>query len=398
MNHRKPLTRMLTRGVAALAVLAPAMIAAAQSTSTDDRFLLVRDDLTQIPVQVGSLDQQKLHYLDAGRGWRSIPISECLALLRPDASTVRPMDGAVYLSDGQLLPGAAISNADPNRNALAWDHIWVGRMELPLGAIASVTFGPHIQPPPTGVGDVVLLTNGDQLTGLVIELGDPVVFDPQYDGESDELTIPAERVAAVSLVTQSRLPEGQRVWFADGTIINARRLLIGDDSHVRLAANPAGNSLHEAERPLSEVVAVLFRCGALVPLASIEPASIDGPPDRFTIPPPVRTQPAAVADLSPIEIRGPLTLRYILPTGVTRFAASAMLPVDARTWGDFELVIECDGVEIVREHFDADNATASINTELNGREFTIRLLPGERGPIQDRLVLSQAMFLRNGQH
>jgi len=393
--RRAALLLVLGPGLTA-ATLAPAATQSASQTP-DDRFLLIGNDLSRASVRLGSLDRQKLHYMDPGRGWRSAAVQQCVALVRPDARRHSPDNGYVKLADGQLLPGAALSNAEPDREALVWNHPWIGRMVLPLDAIASVVFDTGAQPPEARASDVVLLANGDTLDGFIVELGDPVVIEVESPDGPSMVTLPAERVAALTLVTPQRTSNRQRVWFEDGTIVDVQRLLVGDDGYARLWPTPAGDTILQAERPLRTVLGIFFDASAMTPLATLRPESITGPETRYTIPAPRMLDARAVGHLSPIEYRGPLTARYMLPEGATRFAAVAELPEQSRAWGDFELVIECAGRELFREHLTPGRPTASINVPITGRDFAITLNAAAHGPIQDRLVLRQAMFLVNGQ-
>lgn len=381
----------------AVAVLALAFPAGAQSASDDDQFMLIRNDLSRLNVRIGSLDNQKLHYMDPGRGWRAVALDQCVALIRPDARPHQPANGFVKLADGQVLPGAALSNADPDSDALVWNHPWIGRMVLPLDSISSVVFSTGASPPTARASDVVLLANGDQLAGFVVELGDPVVIEVESPDGPSMITLPVERVAALTLVTPEKSSDRRRVWFEDGTIVDVQRLLIGDDGYMRLWPAPAGSNALQAERPLRTVAGVFFRSDAMTPLATLEPASVRGPESRYTIPAPQQLQADAVGHLSPIEFRGPLEVRYMLPAGARRFAAVAVLPESSRLWGDFELIIECDGRELFREHLTPGRPSASINVPITGRDFVIRMNPAAHGPIQDRLVLQQAMFLIDGE-
>lgn len=394
------MTRLMNKLIPMLCVAAAACAALdhsalAQSSSNDDRFVLIRSDLSQLEVRKITIEHQQLHYGDARSGeWMTAPLDECIALLRVGARVSRPSGGSVRLADGQVLPGETLSNADPDLDAIVWNHAWLGRMEIPLDAVRSVSFTADTLPPPAGVGDVVLYTNGDRQSGLIVQFGDPIVLEIENPAGTSELSIPADRVAAVTLVSQPRPRTGTRIWFADGTIVDVKRLLVAADGYARIESVPAGNTQLQAQRLLRDVVAVFFRADALVPLASLDPVSIDGPSSRFAIPRPVTLDANAVADLSSLEFRGPLSVRYALPAKRCRFAATAELPTDARTWGDCELILECNGREVFRAHLSAANPTAAINVMLDGGEMTLRLLQAKHGSIQDRVVLHRAMFLQ----
>ena len=131
----------------------------------------------------------------------------------------------------------------------------------------------------------------------------------------------------------------------------------------------------------------------MVPLARLTPISVETSATRFHVPAPRQLEQQAPLGLGRIEYRGPLVVRYALPAKCRRFSAEAHVPRSAGVWGDLELVIRDDDHEVFRSRLDATTPTAEINVPLSGSELTIELEQGEHGPIQDRLVVSRAMFL-----
>jgi hypothetical protein len=104
-------------------------------------------------------------------------------------------------------------------------------------------------------------------------------------------------------------------------------------------------------------------------------------------------EPDAPVGLSPIELRGPVVVRYSLPSGAIRFAAQAVLPDSARQWGDLELIVRSDDAEVFRMRLNAESPAGEINVALTGRELTLELTAGAHGPIQDQVILNRAMIL-----
>ena len=143
----------------------------------------------------------------------------------------------------------------------------------------------------------------------------------------------------------------------------------------------------------TELKAVLFDAGAMMPLSMLTPARIESTSIRYVLPDPIVLDPRAPLGLGPIEFRGPLTVRYTLPAGCQRFAAHAVLPESCRTWGDFELIILDEDEVVYRVHLNAEHPEAAINVPVMGSELSIELRPGAYGPIQDQLLLHRAMLL-----
>ena len=128
-------------------------------------------------------------------------------------------------------------------------------------------------------------------------------------------------------------------------------------------------------------------------LADLRTVAVEGPPTRYRVPAPEISGTAAPLGLAPIRISGPVEVRWRLPEGAQRFAAEAVLPADALAFGDYEMVIRDESGEIYRAHLDGGAPAASINVGISGRELTIELTEGARGPVQDALVLHRAMVL-----
>jgi len=243
----------------------------------------------------------------------------------------------------------------------------------------------------------VSLNNGDRLEGFMTRLADPLEIEISVDGTTRTVEIPIARASGAALVTARRPSRHRRVWFRDGTVLDAGRLGIGDDGYVRLETTWTDGAAAPGDGPmqirLTDVSAMLFDPGAMIPLTGLEPARIEATAPRFRIPPPRVLDADAPLGLGRIEYRGPLLVRYALPPGCRRFAARASLAPDAREWGDLDLIVRDENTVVYEGRLSAENPTATINVALHGSELTIELGEGAYGPIQDRLLLTRAMLL-----
>jgi hypothetical protein len=275
-------------------------------------------------------------------------------------------------------------------------------VDVPFKLIESVVFQSDAAAPPAGNLDVLLLGNGDRKTGLVTAIGDEVVFEEGEPGQSTTLKIPLDRVVAVTMVAPKQQGKGRRVWFAEGTVLDVQSAAVGSDGYVRLSGgtliaggnSAAGSATQPPRVGLSDVAAVLFDREALVPLASLPPSRVEGPPTRYTLPKPQALDPDAALGLSSIEYSGPLVARYAIPAGCQRFIADAELPREDRSWGDCELVVRSDDQQVFRAHLTGAAPAATINVPLKGRELTIEITAGGHGPIQDLVRLHRPMLLK----
>ncbi|MHC5113108.1 MAG: hypothetical protein ACYTGP_01610 [Planctomycetota bacterium] len=400
------------RRVGMLAAVTAAAAFAAPAPATDE-FVLIDTKLDVHEVRVVEINDLMLAYQDAEGEIRTSSLTESIALIRrlPDAVVRRgsagPLPLAVpspvgasssppgwlQLADGQRLPGALAGRAPDKEDVLGWSHSWIGRIDVPLDAITAVTFGTADATLAPGRMDVVVLANGDRIEGYVKALGDPIRILVDLDAEPREVAIPLARSAGVVLVTSPRSPSGRRIWFSDGTLVDARRFRVADDGYVRISTEWSEPGTPPVEVPLDDVAGILFDAQALLPLGRVDPARVEATGPRYVVPAPRRLDERAPLGLGRIAFDGPVIVRYALPPGCTRFAAEAILPESSRLWGDFDLVVRDDDREVHRTRINAQTPTVAINVPLSGTELTIELTQGEHGPIQDRLVLKRAMLL-----
>ncbi len=362
--------------------------------------------------------------------WVTHKVAECIALLANDAASTSIHGGMLELTDGQRLPGSVLPDepgtgtevelAEPStpRDRLAWEHAWLGRIEVPLDRISQVLLqvasASETDETLQSKSDVIVLTNGDVIEGFVTGLGNPVTLEVEVDARTTELELPLDRVAAVRIVAPVQPASGWRVWFRDGTVLDVASLHVGDDGFMRLrfgeghvGAQRLGPPPEKMKKLHEDVAAIVFAPQAMVPLASLAPKGVSGPAYRYVIPPP-RTldgdagpaaRRSAVERQWPapsVEFRGPMVAHYELPPESSRFVCDAILPESSRTWGDVQLIVRCDGEEVGRFEINAASPVASINAPLPGSELTIELAEGRNGPIQDLLVLRNPMILRRG--
>ena len=357
-----------------------------------NEYLLIRQHLQIQRITLAEINEQSLVHLENDR-WMTVDLDQCIALLATDAKPRSYGGGVLILTDGQRFPGQPVAQPTHPDDEFSWSHQWLGQIVVSLQSIEAVLFGPTLRAPEPGDTDVLLLTNGDRFEGFLVSLGDPVVIEIETESGEELVDIPRANVEAVRMVAHRTSPSGRRVWFRDGTVMDVTSLLIGDDGLLRLTSrwHSAGTKPAEIER--AQFDAMLLDPQRLLPLATLSPDRIEGPKTRFIIPEPVKLQPDASLQLSPLEFNGPIVVRYLLPPDCTRFAAQAMIPDDARHWADFELIIRGNDEVLFSQRMNAIHPRADINIPLQGSELTIELTEGANGPIQDRLILNLPMLL-----
>ncbi len=374
-----------------LVILIAAAALNAQRESCADTLIIQRSgEMTS--GELIEINDQQIVVLRDGSVDERISAADCVALFDDRARQKFTDRGLLVLADGQQFPGEAISGGKSGGQALVWSHKLFGRIEVPLGLVRSVNFIGTDTPPPAHAMDVLELTNGDRVEGVVLSLGDPVTLS--IGGSAGrQTTQPLARVASVSLVSPRRPITGKRVWLKDGTIVDVSQLRLGHDGRLRLTVPSDVFETSQLDLNMNEMRAALFDATGVIPLALLTPTSVDGPRTRYELPRPKAIDPAAPIGLSPIQISGPLTLRYELPGGSAHFVADAALPASHRAWGDFELVILDDDREVLRSRLNRNHPAESIRLRLVGSELTIRIEEGANGPLQDTVVLQHAMLL-----
>ncbi|MDY7110019.1 MAG: hypothetical protein SYC29_15415 [Planctomycetota bacterium] len=358
-----------------------------------DEFLLIDDDLLTRRVRVAELNAGAVSVLDQAGGVDSLALDECIALIRADAHRPRFVRPHLLLVDGRRLPGGPAEIEATSAEALAWEHAWLGRLEIPIDDIDAIAMRTGQEAPSADGEDVIVLANGDRLEGIITVLGDPIRIEVGGPERARTIDVPLDRIAAVAMINPPRPAPGRRVFFNDGTILDVTDLTVGADGYVRFIAPEFASGTRATQILLDDLEAIVFDTQGVLPLGRLTPAEIDRPAWRYAAPQPKSIDEDAPLGPRAIEFRGPLAVRYELPAGCRRFAAEAVLPRPDRGWGDYELIIRCGDEEVYRRWINGEQPSDAIDIPLAGRELTIELTEGAHGPIRDRLLLRRPLLL-----
>lgn len=385
-----------TRAKVGTVVAALSVAAFGETAVASGNVRLIRRNHPVRTVEVGEIGTRWLVYREGSSGWLRAPLSECVALLDPTPVLPAGGQGWLRLADGQRFPGEALSGAKVADDVLVWNQSsWIGRMEVPLDRIESVVFIPGAAVPAAGKADVLTLANGDRIEGFILALGDPVIIELINGGADGEgiVELPLSRVASARMVTPPTRPEGRRLWLTEGTIVDVDEILMGEDGYVRFGDMPMVSDQQLRSVEFSVVAAILFDPEGLVPFAALPPQSVTGPATRYVLPRPRVLDDLAPLGLARVEFRGPLSVRYELTPGAAFLSGEARLPIAARALGDCELVVRDDSTVIFSTRLNADHPSAAISAPLSGSALTIEITDGSFGPIQDFVVLHNALVL-----
>jgi len=305
--------------------------------------------------------------------------------------------GLLVLTDGQRLPGKLAGASDAG-DRVRWAHPRFGEAGVPLDRVRAVVLraGGKV-PAPAGGADIVLLANGDRLTGFV-ETMTTAGVSFVADGSEQAIELPLDRLAAVRLGNEPAPLAGRhRVWFADGTRLLAERFTLTGD-----AATLAGTVFAAADSPDAEPVTAAVEAVRRVDLGSPDrelidladvPFEVQGG-EVFGLPMPPR-----VVD-GELRLHAPVTVTLRLPKGAARLAMTAAFappedaPASARAWAGMTLTVTQSGNALATHDISAASPEAAINVPIaSGPPVVLELDDGVNGPILDRLALRGAVVL-----
>lgn len=280
--------------------------------------------------------------------------------------------------------------------------------------------------------DTLLLANAERLEGLVTRLAPTVVIEiaqpggkpgapnPKADSKADTkggsatasartpaTEIEAGNIALVNLVNPAAPLRTLRIDLADGTVL-AADALAGDAQSGKLtfkaiAAGSRGMLVDLAQ--LAGMVPDPSRITALasLPIASQKPAEgrIGASPAQVLAD---AGAPLAAAD---ILLPGPMSVTWAIPAGISSVIGYAQMDDRSFAWGDCTVVVSVVPAttgtsggaerELARGRLNAMSPSLTISAELGaikpGDTLRVRTESGERGPIQDRVVLRRVLLL-----
>lgn len=289
--------------------------------------------------------------------------------------------------DGQVLSGHLLTSNGSN----AWHHTRLGSIPINLEETAAIRFVDGVTLPAASDLDVVVLRNGDRITGFIEAFTDPLMVEQEE--ETKAISIPLERVAAMAMVNPAVAGSGTRLWTADGSIFDVEEVLVGEDGYVR-AIRPRVNPTREVEFRLRQLRGISFDPARLLPLAGFV-SMIDVETNRAVRPwaPPARTGSGFWPLNAPtIELSGPIRVRWTLPERGCIVATTAELPIDS-IHGDFELIVRDGEREVARHRLNQSHPEVRLRVELQSDTLELELGLGQNGPVHDDLLLHEALVL-----
>ncbi len=308
-----------------------------------------------------------------------------------DVAIVSPY---LEFTDGQRLPGGLHAGDDGRP---VWRSAWVRDVPFALDRIRAVRLEEGAPVIRSDDADVVVLSNGDQLRGLVEDIGIDVVVevDGEGDAEPRRITVPIHRVASISLVNPTEPARGAMTWLRGGHRIGSASVRVDDDGYVRLLSPTLGGEV--AEIPAEFLLATTPHADRIVPLASV-PVSIEPGRSAGVRPwiPPISATPGHHAlNASPLRLDGPSRATFMLPAGADRVAMLLERPSEVGD-GRLEIVISDGDREIARQVLDPRESVASVVVPVASGRLVVEIDDGGDGPFGDTVMLREAIAVRSG--
>lgn len=399
--------RVMKIAVAAVAMLGVAPMAAAQKAAGDVPPIRVMIDrsLSRSLVRVTGFAGASVSFV-LDQAWpggtvRTKQLADVAAIIGAGERTepARAGTSLVELVDGTRLYGSLEQATEGKRAAEgAIAHATsIGEVAFDLDHLSRLVFDASAEAPPIAPGDsdVIELANGDRMEGLVASLWPLVVEDATDASKKTELT--PDRVRQIVMSNKRRESGLSRVWLRDGSILNVSSFVKGEGGVLAGEAHVDGNDgVFRLHAGADRVLALVMSGTKLVPLSEIPVSAYrPGAGRRWTPGPTVVGGANGAALGGDIELSGPLSAEWALPKSAVRFSAGVELSAGARSLGSCTLIVEWRGKEIARVALNDATPTGQIIAALEGGEgkLAIRIESGPRGPVQNTVVLKQALVM-----
>ncbi len=377
-------------------------------------------------------------FLDSAGAQQTRPLSEIIALAPPSwvptPDTVAPTadeygtsDLPIHrldLTDGERFIGeltdpdvraSASSTPRPGESPVFLRHDKLGILAFPLDRVSRYWSNARRAPatgarPFSTASDTILLGNDDRLEGLVTTLGPTISIEVARPGaKAGSKTPPTEveigNASLVNLVNPAVPLRSLRIDLDDGTVL-AADALAGDAQSGKItfrAIAAAAPSSRGVLLDISRLAGVVPDPSRIIPLASL-PIAAQKPADGRLGAAPAHALPDAGAPLAAADILlpGPMTVEWTIPPGATSIVGYAQMDDRSFAWGDCTITVAiarpgAPDRELAKSRLNSTTPSLTISADLGalkpGDTLKVRTEPGQRGPIQDRVVLRRMLLL-----
>lgn len=382
------------------------------AAQTPQRRVLVFPDLATRDVVVTKLGEVVKYLGPTGRTV-SVPLSELLAIL-PAERTVSSGPGEMrdatgggggadtgeagsllMLASGEVIRGEPVW-PEASSESFGWRSDMLGLLAVKLDTVLGwhqPSFADWAWARPAGTGDTISLSNGDVVSGF-LETVSATALVIEVDRKKRSLD-PAVVVSA-TVATPPKPGSGPMVFLSDGNALLIDGLGAGVGAGSTVTVMRQGQSL---VLPADTVIAYAASAGSLVSLAGLAGVTATPTGGRDWTPPIEVVDPGAPMGVSDVILPGPMEAQWVLPGNATRLSATLELDTASRIWGDCVVtvtLVPAKGLsrEVVKARLWEEVATATFIADVDGGStLRVRVDPGERGPVQDRVVIRRPLIL-----
>ena len=211
------------------------VIVAAGHASAQDAWTLTTADFRSSPVALKSMDSAGVRVTDATQqADRVVPMDDFLQLERPaQASGAPPGRFVLHLAGGDQVGGEPVAIAGEQ---LVWNSAAAGEVRVPMSRAVGIT-KPGQQPPDRRPAeDVVTLSNGDAVRGIIAGIEGGKISVQRADS-AEPTPVPVDSVASVQFAATAGAGGGAGAGAgAGGAAARGFRLRLADGSSLLAAA------------------------------------------------------------------------------------------------------------------------------------------------------------------
>jgi hypothetical protein len=350
-----------------------------------------------------AIDDAGVQLRDDDERTARVPLTALIALSAGGPDTLPAVPGEpsgmrvfVELVDAQRLVVDMTDSDDPE--SIAGVAMGLGACRIPLERITRIARPGAAWRTDTPTDDVVLLTNGDRLSGFVASIGTEVAIE-SADGAIAR--VPFARVREIRLANPPSAPgDAHAPLVTDdlGITLRARSFSVDLSGQPRLMIGPGplgldsrGEELVTYDRPSARLMGVRHAPEtSMLALNTVTPERITPTGDRRWTPDPVaRPDTDPVLPLGDIHMPAPAEATYPVAPGATRFACTVRAARPG-TWTDCIArvhAVSASGTRtLLAEHrLTRAIASAEITADLpaNTRAIVLEVDPGAHGAVQD---------------
>lgn len=352
--------------------------------------------------KLSRLDAEHLVLLDENGLPDRVPLSRVVRVVRDEsgqASEAQSQPGVVVtLTDGQRFVGVELMGETPGSQgqSLRFGHPRLGMWDEPLERLGSVTRGTGSEATDGLAEDRLELDNGQVLSGFVEAVDSPHVLFTAA-GTETAVPVPWARVSGLHLSNPkgAMLDTAHYLALRDGSRLAVLSATGDRDGwSIRLASSPDPS---EAVL-LSPADWVELRPGGqgfkLVSLLDL-PWDVVRGGEVFGVPRPPRRDGGA------LRLDAPVTVRWALPGGASRFRVQAAQDLDAsiepakRAWASSSIQVQTGErtSSLDRAALNVESPQATLVGTVAGPSLSLELQASEHGPVLDRVRLREAWVL-----